>query len=276
MTSFKEFRAICQPIEKVSNDMLIGKLLYRKLSYFLTFLFVHLKFSANMVSFVGMIISLFGISLFALSSNVKLHFIGVILLQISIIIDYSDGEVARYRFYQDNNRRKETNISGKFMDNMGHFTMTPLAVFFFGYRIIHFFPEWSSFLLILSFLTAMTLQGIPNLVMSDIIVNSIKKNPALMDNNIFRKIVSSRINIMLGEENQLSHAKGFLFKLAKLYRGLDVFSLEILAELLLSWSGYSKSAEFLGFCVLSSLLILFTLNYIRTFRRNFLYLNRAL
>jgi hypothetical protein len=230
-----------------------------------------------MVSFLGMIVSLFGISLFALSSNVELHFIGVILIQISIIIDYSDGEVARYRYYQGNHSRKETNISGDFMDNMGHFIMTPLAVFFFGYRIIHFFPEWSSFLLILSFLAAMTVQGIPNLVMSDIIVNSIKKNPALMDNNTLRNIVSSRTNIMLGEEKQLSHVKGFLFRLAKLYRGIDVFSiisLEILAELLLSWSGYSKIAELLGLCVLSSLLTLFTLNFIRTFRRNFLYLNR--
>lgn len=277
MESFKEFRSICQPSAKMAKDTIIGRLLYRKLSIYLTGLFVCLRFSANMVSLLGIIVGLSGVSLFALSPNVKLHFAGVILLQISVVIDYSDGEVARYRRYQADPGKAESNISGAYIDNMGHFILLPLGVFFFGYRAIHYFPDWSVFILVLSFLTAMAVQGIPNLVMSHMIVDSMQCHPELMENHNFRAIASGQINIILVEENQLSRIQRLLFVLARLYKGLDVFSiisLEILVELLLCYFGYTTIASFVGLGVLVFLFVLHTLNFLRTFRRDFLYLSK--
>lgn len=277
MKSFKDFRLICQPSTKIPKDIIIGRLLYRKFSIYLTVLFVYLRFSANMVSVLGIIVGLSGISLFALSPDVKLHFVGVILLQISIFMDYSDGEIARYRRYQADVGKAERNISGAYMDNMGHHILTPLGVFFFGYRAVHSFPDWSVFILVLSFLTAMVVQQISNLVMSHMIVNSIQHNPELMDNHDFRAIASSQIDIILSEGNQLSRVQRLMFVLAKLYKGINVFSiisLEILVELLLSWFGYAGIASYVGLGVLFFLFFLFVFNFIRTFRRDFLYLSK--
>jgi len=276
MEKFKEFRLICQPYAKINKDTIVGKILYRKFSIYLTIIFVYLKFSANIVSLLGMIVCLSGISLFALSSDVKLHFIGVILLQISIFMDYSDGEVARYRKHHTASGNGENNISGVYMDNIVHYILTPVGVFFFGYRAIHFFPDWSIALLVISFLTAICAQGIPNLVMSHIILNSMQENPKLMNNNKFRAIALHQINILLSEEYQLSLTKKAFFKLAKLYKSIDAFgviSLDILLELLLSWFGYLEIASYLGLSVLFFLFFLFMFNFSRTFRRDFLYLS---
>ena len=274
---FKEFRSICQPLDKISNDQIMGKLFYRKLSNYFTFLFVCFGFSANMVSFLGIFIALAGISLFVLSPDVGLHFVGMILLQISIFIDYSDGEVARYRMHESEHREKNNNISGAFIDNMGHYIVNPLLLFFFGYRGIYHFCDWSVLILVSSFLTAMAGQGIPNLVMSDMIVGGIRKKPEVMDNPIFRIIASGRINVMFDEGKQLSRLQKGLLGIAHFYRGIDVIniiSLEILIELLLSRLGFPEIAMCLGLGVFLSLFILLTLNFIRTFRRDFLYLNR--
>jgi hypothetical protein len=275
--TFKEFKAICQPLDKITSDPIIGKLFYRKLSNYLTFLFVWSGFSANMVSLLGIFIALAGISLFALTPDVRLHFVGVILLQVSIFVDYSDGEVARYRIHESGHRKEDSNISGAFMDNMGHYIVNPLVLFFFGYRAIHHFNDWSVLILVLGFLTAMAGQGIPNLVMSDMIVNSIRKKPEVMDNRSFRIIASGRINVMLDEGNQLSRLERVLLSIANFYKGIDVIgiiSLGILIELLLSWLGFHKIAMYFGLGVFLSLFILLTLNFIRTFRRNFSYLSK--
>ena len=163
------------------------------------------------------------------------------------------------------------------MCNMGHYIVNPLVLFFFGYRAIHHFHDWSVLILVLGFLTAMAGQGIPNLVMSDMIVNSIRKKSEMMDNRNFRIIASGRINVMLGEKNQLSRLERVLLSIANLYKDIDVIgiiSLEILIELLLSWLGFHKIAMYFGLGVFLSLFILLTLNFIRTFRRNFSYLSK--
>ena len=124
---------------------------------------------------------------------------------------------------------------------------------------------------------AMATQGIPNLVMSHMIVNSIQRHPELMDNHDFRAIASGRINIMLGGENQLSRIQRFMFILARLYKDLDVFSiisLEILVELLLCCFGYTKIASFVSLGVFAFLFVLYTFNFFRTYRRDFLYLSK--
>ncbi len=125
-----DLKAICQPHTKISRDPIIGKLLYRKLRIYLTVLFVYLGFSANIVTLLGISTGLLGISLFALSPDVYSHFAGVVLLQISIVMDYSDGEIARYRRYQDESSKGKNTLSGDYLDNMGHYILTPLGVFF--------------------------------------------------------------------------------------------------------------------------------------------------
>jgi len=275
--TLKKFKAICQPIDKISDDPIIGKLLYRRLSNYFTVFFVYFGFSANMVSLLGIFVALTGISLFALTPDVRLHLVGIFLLQVSVFLDYSDGEVARYRMHQSE-YKKEYNISGMYMDNMGHYILNPLILFFFGYRAIYHFHDWSTPILVLSFLTAMAGQGIPNLVMSDMIINSIRKKPEVIDNSGFRIIASGRINIVLDEGAQTSWPQRALLNIAKLYKGIDVIciiSLEILIELLLCWFGYRQSAMYLGLGVFAFLFMLLTLNFIRTFRRDFVYLNRS-
>ncbi len=127
---------------------------------------------------------------------------------------------------------------------------------------------------VISFLTAIAALGIPNLVMSHMVVNSIQRHPELLDNPDFRTISSSRINIIL-EEEQLSQRQKILVFLANLYKGFDVFSiisLTILVELLFHVFGYATTSFFVGLGVLSLLFVLHVLNFFRTFKRDYMYL----
>jgi hypothetical protein len=230
-----------------------------------------------MVSLIGLAIAATGILLFSITVNVGANFIGVILLQISVFIDYSDGEVARYRKYEAKKNKASKNISGAFMDNMCHYILGPMAIFFFGYRHIYYFSDWVIPILVLGFLAAIAGIGIPNFAMSSIIVNTIQTDAKVLDNQKFRMIVSGRINIFLKNSKQISWFKKILLNIANAYKGVNMISLVsllVLLELLFSVIDYNKIGSYVGLGGFVLLAVLLILNFVRTFRRNFLYLNK--
>ncbi|MCD4707503.1 MAG: CDP-alcohol phosphatidyltransferase family protein [Candidatus Sabulitectum sp.] len=102
-------RSICQP-----NDLdvcLYRKLFTRRISIYLTSLFLRMGVSANSVSVVKGIIACTGAVLFA-PGTPACFITGALLLQLSFILDACDGEVARFN---GSNRR----AGGEFIDKIG-------------------------------------------------------------------------------------------------------------------------------------------------------------
>jgi phosphatidylglycerophosphate synthase len=98
--------------------------LVRKVSIRFTWLFLHTRMSANQVTVLGILIGLAGAFLLAWSEFWPL--VGaLILLQLSFVVDYSDGEVARYRAAQES---RPTNAGGAYLDWIGHYYVPAVAI----------------------------------------------------------------------------------------------------------------------------------------------------
>ena len=88
----KELKLMCKSISK---DPLIA-VIYRRISIYLTWLILHTRITANQVTALEVIVSSGG-SLFFLFEDPLFWVLGFLVLQLSIILDCTDGEVARYR-----------------------------------------------------------------------------------------------------------------------------------------------------------------------------------
>lgn len=87
----KELKLKCKSISK---DPLIA-VLYRRVSIYLTWLILHTPITANQVTALEVMVSSGG-SLFFLFEDPLYWVLGFLVLQLSIILDCTDGEVARY------------------------------------------------------------------------------------------------------------------------------------------------------------------------------------
>ena len=88
----KELKTMCKSI---SRDPLIA-VLYRRGSIYLTWLVLHTRITANQVTAMEVLVSCGG-SLFFLFENPLYWLVGFAVLQVSLVLDCTDGEVARYR-----------------------------------------------------------------------------------------------------------------------------------------------------------------------------------
>lgn len=93
MITLRELRRKSQIIPQEPD---VSSRLIRQVSIYLTWLLVQTPITANQVTFLFLIIGLGGAVLLGLG---EYHWtiIGVLFLQFHVLLDYSDGEVARYR-----------------------------------------------------------------------------------------------------------------------------------------------------------------------------------
>jgi phosphatidylglycerophosphate synthase len=89
----------------------------RPLSIRLTWLLLHTRLNANQVTVGGIALGLVGALLLAWP-RFWLMAIAVVLLQLSFVLDYSDGEIARYQAIEQG---AETHAGGAYLDWIGHY-----------------------------------------------------------------------------------------------------------------------------------------------------------
>jgi phosphatidylglycerophosphate synthase len=91
--------------------------LVRRLSIRFTWLLLHTRLSANQVTVGAIGLGMAGAVLLAWSDFWPLV-IGLVLLQLSFVLDYSDGEIARYQALTQN---RPTDAGGAYLDWIGHY-----------------------------------------------------------------------------------------------------------------------------------------------------------
>lgn len=89
----KEMR---EKIAKQGRESLIGSLITRKFSFWLTALLVKTPLTANQVTSLSLLLVLAG-SVFLAFGNYFYQIVGVVILFIGHVLDYCDGEIARYK-----------------------------------------------------------------------------------------------------------------------------------------------------------------------------------
>jgi CDP-alcohol phosphatidyltransferase len=117
----RELEAICggegrRPGERLDFRIRYARLI-RPISIRITWLVLHTRLSANQVTVLGILVGTAGALLLAWSDFWPL-LVGLLLLQLSFVLDYSDGEVARYQALQEG---KTTGAAGAYVDWIGHY-----------------------------------------------------------------------------------------------------------------------------------------------------------
>jgi len=94
METITELKDICK---KPGNTPV--KRFYRKISYYFTWFLLHFKLTANQVSVLGFVLGLFSAVLFITNNDLMFVFASLLFF-LSMMADYCDGEVMRYRKYK--------------------------------------------------------------------------------------------------------------------------------------------------------------------------------
>lgn len=82
------------PKEKNKKSSLWVKLIIRRLSFIFTWIFINLSFSANMVSYLSILVTTAG-SIFLMIDSSYYRIIGTVLINLWLILDCVDGNIAR-------------------------------------------------------------------------------------------------------------------------------------------------------------------------------------
>ena len=141
MESIKELRKICHRPKK---GVPIVSRICRFFSIYFTWFFLHFKkFTPNQLTIAGTIIFIIGIFCY-IKGEYWLNLLGVSFIWLSIILDYSDGEMARYR--------KTSRVKGVWIESLTHdikyaILFVPLALgaySSFSYPALLFFLAFSA------------------------------------------------------------------------------------------------------------------------------------
>jgi hypothetical protein len=118
MESINQLRKICQSTRPSIFTDFLSKIYYR-LSIYFTWACLHLKMTANQVTFLSGAFAILGGLLISTDSK-GLVILGAVFFHIFAILDMSDGEVARYR--------KEGGVEGHYLDWYMHFVSSTALV----------------------------------------------------------------------------------------------------------------------------------------------------
>ena len=105
-----------------------GRFVLRKASYYWVWLFLKLGLSANLVTGVGFLIGCAGCALIAIGSYIWM-IVGASLVNLWALLDYADGQVARWNNSSSN--------YGRFLDNLADTGMAALLFVSLGVGVLN-------------------------------------------------------------------------------------------------------------------------------------------
>jgi phosphatidylglycerophosphate synthase len=124
MPSIAELRAATQPpslFARNSGEHWAGKLYVRKFSPYATRLFLRLRLRPNEITWGMIVAGVAAGAVLAIDDAVWAAFVAFLLIQLQILLDCSDGEVARWRH--------QYSPAGIYLDRLGHWlTETALPI----------------------------------------------------------------------------------------------------------------------------------------------------
>ncbi|MCR3921775.1 MAG: hypothetical protein NUK65_04545 [Firmicutes bacterium] len=170
--TISEYRKLCQKNE--SENYLLDKLIFRKISIFITILFIKLKITSNQATFLSLLAAL--ASLYFLAFNTRFALITAAFLIFSYyMLDHVDGELARFAIQTG---ARQPNLKGHYFDVLVHRYSTNLMVFFIGISIYNLYGY--KLAVILGFMACIGISSFPNVIAAQVIAGKIANNKQLI------------------------------------------------------------------------------------------------
>ena len=158
----------------------------RRLSIRFTWLLLHTPLSANQVTVLAVLTGVAGALLLAWSDFWPL--LGALaLLQLSFVLDFSDGEIARYRALES---EEETNPGGAYLDWIGHYYVPATMIAAVGYGA--FSINGHDWLLLAAFVSILSLVRIAYSARDHVLLGLFRDRPELRDSSEFLRAVLAR------------------------------------------------------------------------------------
>jgi phosphatidylglycerophosphate synthase len=123
MEIIQEMRDVCQLRSPNAQGKMVwvghwlSRLLFRRFSIYITWLFVKAGISANATTFLGMVLALAGVGL-CVPHVLWLNVVGFLLLTMDAVLDCVDGEIARWT--------RKSSLRGFFLDLVSHLVCNAL------------------------------------------------------------------------------------------------------------------------------------------------------
>jgi phosphatidylglycerophosphate synthase len=188
--SVRELETICggegrDPTEPLDVRIAYARLV-RRLSIRLTWLLLHTRLSANQVTAGAILIGMAGAALLAWSDFWPLV-VGVALLQLSFVLDYSDGEIARYRAHEHG---EATDAGGAYLDWIGHYYVPATMIAALAYGA--FAVDGRDWLLLAALVVILSLVRIPYSARDHVLLGLYRDRPELRTAPEFARAVLAR------------------------------------------------------------------------------------
>jgi phosphatidylglycerophosphate synthase len=112
--------------ERRNEEHWAGRLYMRDVSPYFTWLFLRLGFSANQLTYLMLISGIAAGVVAALWSGLAGAIVTAVVVQLYLLLDCSDGEVARFT--------RQTSITGVYLDRLGHYFSEVSLLVGLGFR----------------------------------------------------------------------------------------------------------------------------------------------
>ncbi|GGM87364.1 transferase [Thermopolyspora flexuosa] len=158
MPSLAEFRRIAQPpatLDRRSGEHWAGLLYMRRLSIYVTYALARTPITPNQVTGLMIVCGVLAGVVLALP-GVAAAFGAALLIQVYLLLDCSDGELARYT--------GRTSIAGVYLDRVGHYFAEAALLIGLGFRASETWPDWYTVLGFAAALGAILIKAETDLV----------------------------------------------------------------------------------------------------------------
>lgn len=124
-------------LHKDKSDNFYSRIFYRKVSPYVTYIFLKMGISANSATWLSVVSALLGCFMISLS-KFSYTLIGLFFIQFWYILDHVDGEIARFT--------KTSSKEGLYLDVMTHNIVHPIIFFSYGLDVVNNLPTFIDFL----------------------------------------------------------------------------------------------------------------------------------
>ncbi len=193
---FKKADYIRKVINKSKNDNFYSRVFYRKLSPYLTLLFLKFDIHPHTITWLSVIFALIGSFLISFS-DFTVTLIGFVFFQLWYLLDHVDGEVARIKH--------KSSIEGVYLDVVTHYLVHPIIFFSFGLDAVNYLPRLQTIPLIDLTITPrriiLFLSFIAGLSSSIIDLSSALRYSVLISKSKFEKLSAKYSRVILRLRN---------------------------------------------------------------------------
>lgn len=159
----------------------------RKISPYLTWVLLKLGFSANQTTILGMVVGSAGAVMLAFNS-MTYQIGGILLLHLSNLLDYSDGEIARFNNHFVETKRYD--ISGAYLDYCWHFYIPTATIFAIALGV--YSASRIIWVMVFGFIAMLGFCIFPFSCKEHILIDQLRRHPDLVENQDFRVAMLDR------------------------------------------------------------------------------------